>query len=44
VSKENSSEEPINPTEDAVPETIIRIEPLIKEDILEPNEHPEPDL
>ena len=42
---ENGIEENIGQTEDTVPENIVEAkdEPLVEEDILEPNEHPEPE-
>ena len=43
--KESNIEEPANTIEDTVPEKIIEAEtdPLVQVDILEPNEHPEPE-
>ena len=43
--KESNTEEPANTIEDTVLEKIIEAEtdPLVEEDILEPNEHPEPE-
>ena len=43
--KESNTEEPANTIEDTVPGKIIEAEtdPLVEEDILEPNEHPEPE-